>query len=91
MSPSLESIWESSLEFIEELGPQEFEKPVKLFQGLLGLPWSQLWSNLSSAVNEAPIVEEILIPKASELHKSGIKFRPADHITQIRFEVDTRS
>ncbi|GMN34547.1 hypothetical protein TIFTF001_042076 [Ficus carica] len=67
VSPSLESIWESSLEFIEELGPQEFEKPVKLFQ------------------------EEILIPKASELHKSGIKFRSADHITQIRFELDTRS
>ncbi|PON64709.1 hypothetical protein PanWU01x14_121840 [Parasponia andersonii] len=63
----------------------------KLLQGLLGLPWSEIGSTTSSAAAEAPLVEEILIPTASELHKAGVKFMVADHITTIRFELKTHS
>ncbi|GMN33609.1 hypothetical protein TIFTF001_048273 [Ficus carica] len=68
----------------DSLLPEEFEDLAKLIEGLLGLPWSQFCSTLSSAVNAVPFVEEALIPKASKLHKAEIEFCPDNHITRIR-------
>lgn len=76
---------------VDSLIPEEFKDLAKLIEGLLGLPWSQFCSTLSSAVNAVPFVEEALIPKASKLHKAGIKFCPGNHITRIRFDLNTLS
>ncbi|GMN33230.1 hypothetical protein TIFTF001_046686 [Ficus carica] len=73
------------------LAPLELQKPIELVQGLLGLPWSQVRSSISSAAKEEGPAMEILFPRASELHKAGVRFCIADHITSINFDPNTVS
>ena len=69
--------------------PQEIRKPIELLKGLLELPWTNL--DLSSVKNIAPVVEESLIPTASNLCGFGVKFCSADRITAVGFDRATAS
>ncbi|KAE7997206.1 hypothetical protein FH972_001860 [Carpinus fangiana] len=69
--------------------PQEIRKPIELLKGLLELPWSNL--DPSSVKNIVPVVEESLIPTASNLCGFGVKFSSADRISAVGFDRATAS
>ncbi|XP_062084139.1 putative UPF0481 protein At3g02645 [Humulus lupulus] len=82
---SNQDLVEQGIVAVLAIAPSPLAGPITLVQGLLKLPWSKLWSNVSSAVTKQPLEEETLVPRASELHKAGVKFVPA-HIKSIRFD-----
>lgn len=69
--------------------PQQIRKPIELLKGLLELPWSNL--DPSGITNIAPVVEESLVPTASNLCGVGVKFCTADHISAVGFDRATTS
>ncbi|XP_059458420.1 putative UPF0481 protein At3g02645 [Corylus avellana] len=71
--------------------PQGIRKPIELLQGLLNLPWSSLDILSSSTGNTAPVVEERLVPTASNLCFVGVKFFSVERISAIGFDCATTS
>lgn len=61
------------IEAAKKLAPAHLKKPIDLVQGLLGLPFSQTKSSIYSALKEQVPEKEAFIPRASELHKAGVK------------------
>jgi len=69
--------------------PQKIRKPIELLKGLLELPWSNLTP--SSVENIVPVVEESLVPTASNLCGAGVKFCSAECISAVGFDRATSS
>ena len=70
---------------IKIIVPPAVEKVIGLLQDFRELPWKELRSRVLDAVTKRPPAEDILIPRALELHKVGVKFVPG-HITRINFD-----
>ncbi|XP_062085200.1 putative UPF0481 protein At3g02645 [Humulus lupulus] len=76
---------EQSFNMLQNLVPLPLRKPIALAQGLWQLPWSELESSVSSDATKELVEDETFIPRASKLHKAGVKFVPA-HIKSIKFD-----